>query len=73
MQKPKRTTGPGRKSHPLKGNAVPLSLRMYPIDRRYLEFKHATVTQALNSLCSGYEYQIYLQQQLELLTAKGGK
>ena len=68
MNKPKRTTGPGRKSHPLKGNAVPLSLRIYPIDRCYLEFKHGSVTQALNSLCSGMEYQTYLMQQVEKLS-----
>ena len=68
--KNKRSTGAGNKPHPLKGKALPFNTRLYPIDRAYLEFKHGTVTNALNHLCQGDEYQIYLQQQIAALTSK---
>lgn len=64
----KQTTGKGRKPHPLKGIAQPFNTRLYPIDRSYLEFKHGTVTQALEHLCQGWEYETYLRQQVDKLT-----
>ena len=66
--KKKRSTGAGCQPHPLKGTAATISLRLYPIDRAYLEFKHGSVTNAINTLCAGNEYQTYLMQQVEKLS-----
>lgn len=68
--KRKRSTGAGCQPHPLKGTAATISLRLYPIDRAYLEFKHGSVTNAISTLCTGNEYQTYLMQQVAALTSK---
>ena len=63
----KRSTGAGRKSHPIKGNALTITTRLYPIDRAYLESRFGSVNIALKSLCSGNDYNEYLNEQINQL------
>jgi hypothetical protein len=70
MATKKRASGQGLKPHAFKGVAAVTSVRLYPIDKSFLTFKYGGVSAALEHLCKGDEYAIYLQQQLDKITKK---
>lgn len=70
MAKKTRQTGGGKKPHPLKGIKKRETVKVYPVDKAFLIFKHGGLTAALDHLCKGDEYAIYLQQQVDKLVKK---